>query len=140
METKEKLLVEKIKFHTEIEFNGSVADFVDFTKQLVNLDNTKIRVEWDDVHPTGCSKLASYKFFDKEFTDRHLKDIRPIQLQDIYGGIRTPHIHLDDFNVIFLNRDVFKQVVDYSASRISSEISKDINFDHVEFMDKMRKL
>ncbi|MGC9781266.1 MAG: hypothetical protein HZR80_18640 [Candidatus Heimdallarchaeota archaeon] len=130
-------MVKEIIFRTEIEFKGSDKEFIEFSRQLVALDKTAIRIEWPPNHLAGCNMFANFKYYDKQFIEKLIKDLDPIKLKDIYGGIRNPHIHLEDFNVVFLKPESFKQVLDYAVTKLTKEFT---DFDHVKVMGAMNKL
>lgn len=112
-----------LTWKAEIKFAGTVEQFNKFAEML---ENAKVEVtipEWSKIpnHLAGCSPFPIDNILSRDQLKKVI-DKQPIvqvkYIRDIRGGIRTPHLHLED-QVVLLDRDRFKDMVKNVAERLA---------------------
>jgi hypothetical protein len=112
-----------LKWKAEVQFTGTVEQFNQFAEML---EKARVEVtipEWHGIphHLAGCFPFP----IDNILTREQLKKIIDKQvtaqikyIRDIRGGIRTPHLHLDE-QIVMLDRERFKDMVKNVAERLA---------------------
>jgi hypothetical protein len=131
------------EWKAEIRFKGGAADFAKLADAIRELP-VEIHVpEWArrPRHLAGCMPVP----VDVLLGEEHLKKItegaprvRIKYIRDIYGGIRTAHLHLKD-DVVLLDRARFKTVVSQVAHELAARRVERIE-DYVDIMNKVGPL
>ncbi|MCF6291749.1 MAG: hypothetical protein L3J03_12235 [Desulfobacterales bacterium] len=116
----------KITFRAEIEFQGSADDLA---KMLKTIDKLPVRVIIDKIplpfpFPGGWP-IPPVKILPRDILPKIVK-ANPVLSRDIPGridgGIRDPHLHVDD-QLVMLGREEFGQVVGMAAESIARELA-----------------
>lgn len=116
-------MADKLTWKAEVKFTGTVEEFNQFAEML---EKAKVEVaipEWSKIpkHLAGCFPFP----IDNILTREQIKKVIDKQvvaqikyIRDIRGGIRTPHMHLDN-QVILLEQERFKDMVKNVAERLA---------------------
>ena len=122
----------------QIEFAGTPEEFNVLSDVLAH-HGAKVTIpEWvviDRPHLAGCSPLPIDNMLDKVFLEKINAQPR-VNLrfnQDIYGGIRTPHVHLAD-EVAFLEKGMFKSYVGKVAANLAKRRFDQFKGDYIDVM------
>ncbi|MFB0535859.1 MAG: hypothetical protein ACETWR_12860 [Anaerolineae bacterium] len=129
---------EKITFRTEIEFKGSIGELGKVVAALQELP-IGIGVEWSPVHPLGCTKVFE-EFLSGKVLDKVIEGMPRIKaeiIRGIRGGIRDPHLHIDN-EVVLLDRVRFKEVVGQVAMELAGRLGE--TADYTETVGAIRNL
>jgi hypothetical protein len=114
---------EQITFRTEIEFKGSIEEFREVAARLVELP-IRIRVEWPPGHLAGCWPVAPEELLNPRMLEAITEEAMAIDvIKGINGGIRDPHLHWRG-EMVFLNREQFKELVGNAAMQVAGEIAE----------------
>lgn len=131
------------EWKAEIKFKGSAADFAGLAESIAKLP-IKIHIpEWElrPGHLAGCMPVPVDVLLGEEFLKKLTEGMPQLQIKyirDIYGGIRTPHLHLKD-NIVLLDRARFKTVVAQVAHELAARRVERID-DYVGVMNKVGQL
>ena len=117
---------EKITFRTEIEFYGSPDDLSGVIAKLKKLPLKIDYDKWPRPRPIpGGWPFPLLKVLSPEILSKITKGqpaFPQLILDDIWGGIRDPHLHFKD-QVVLLDREAFAKVVGSAADKIVSGIA-----------------
>ncbi len=128
---------EKITFRTEIEFKGTLEEFVKVATTLVELP-IRIRVEWPPGHTAGCWPIGPEELLPRKILDKIIEDMPRIKIiRGIRGGIRDPHLHIGD-EIVLIDRKRFKEVVGQVAMELAGRLAE--RADYTETVGAIRNL
>jgi hypothetical protein len=122
----------------EIAFDGTAQEFNAMMNALREAPVSIDIPEWADRprHLAGCMPVPLDHILRKEFLKSLVEKSPTVKIkfiQDIPGGMRTPHFHLGE-DVLLLDRERFKQFVGEVASTLA-EHRVDAGGDYIEVMD-----
>jgi hypothetical protein len=118
---------DQFEWKAEITFKGTADEFNRFSGSLQEVMKAKLVTvtipDWKDIprHLAGCMRVQFDHLLDKEIVNPIIEGMTRVQvnpLTDIAGGIRTPHLHLNE-EVVLLNRERFKMF----AGEIARELA-----------------
>ena len=135
---------EHIIWQAEVKFKGTPAEFSKLAAVLEDLPVEVIIPEWQDRphHLAGCMPLPLSKLISEDILKRIIKEAPAIDIRfirDIYGGIRVPHVHLDENRIALLNREQFKQVAGEVARNLAMMRAEAIE-DYIHVMDPIDRI
>ncbi len=117
---------EKLTFRAEFEFQGTADELGKVIAGLNKLPGRLVvgKIPLPFPYPGGWP-IPPMRFLSKEMLAGISKE-RPAfarqLLSGINGGIRDPHLHLED-QVVILDREMFSQVVGKAAASIAQEVA-----------------
>ena len=131
------------EWKAEIKFKGTAADFVRLAESIAELPIGIHIPEWArrPRHLAGCMPVPVDVLLGEENLKKIIEGMPRVRInyiRDIYGGIRTPHLHLKD-DVVLLDRARFKTVVAQVAHELASRRVERIE-DYVGVMNKVGPL
>jgi hypothetical protein len=111
---------QKISFRTEIQFEGTIAEFGELAAKLVEMP-LRLRVEWPPDHTAGCWPIGPVDLVNPRVLEAIAKGQPRLKImEDFPGGIRDPHLHLKD-EIVFLERARFKDLVGQVAMEVAGQ-------------------
>ena len=131
------------EWKAEIKFKGTAADFANLTKSIAELPVEIHIPEWArrPRHLAGCMPVPVDVLLAEETLKKITEGMPRVKIKyikDIYGGIRTPHLHFKD-DVVLLDRARFKTVVSQIAHELAARRVERIE-DYVGVMSKVGPL
>lgn len=140
-------MTDKFEWKAEIKFQGTAEEFHKFREVIeaaLETGNISIEIpEWKPRprHLAGCFPRPIDDILDKVRLEALIKDKARFQfpyIRDIYGGIRTAHLHLGN-EVVLLDRAQFKTMVTEVAHELAAKRVEAVE-DYVEVMSKVNSL
>lgn len=132
-------MVEQIKWKAEVSFKGSEKEFNSFVEAM-NMHKLEVKIEkwpWPFPFP-GMPVYQSMTKINNEVMAELLDGTPEMKIKyidDIRGGIRTPHIHMGN-KIHLLNREKFAQYMGELGRVMTSSIG-DKATDHVVAMERL---
>jgi hypothetical protein len=131
------------EWKAEIKFQGTAADFAQLAEAIVELPIEIYIPEWvcRPHHWAGCMPIPIDVLLGLEHLEKITDGMPRVQIKyirDIYGGIRTPHLHLKD-EVVLLDRARFKTLVAQVAYELAARRVERID-DYVGVMSNVGPL
>lgn len=136
-------MAEKFRWKGELIFEGTAKEFNALSEALSDFDEVTVRYPhgWPPKPFPGYPPWPWLKRIPEDTLNKLLEGSERVQikwLRDICGGIRDPHMHIEN-TVVMLNRDKFKMMVREVAS-ILAEDRVDRSDDFVSVMDPIKVL
>lgn len=127
----------------EIRFEGTAQEFNKVAEALEELPVEILIPEWKfrPPHLAGCMPLPLQRLIPEDHLNKLVEGMPVINIKyvkDIYGGMRTPHLHLGD-DIVLLERDRFAQYVGEVASTLGAMRAETLE-DYVEVMNPVGRL
>lgn len=128
-----------INWAAQVKFYGNAEEWRHLW-EIMHMHRIVARIpEWEEIHRrkhlAGCNPFPIDALIGPDFLKQVLVD-KPILnlsfVQDINGGIRTPHLHLED-KVALLDRESFKAVVGRIASVLAEKRVEEFG-DYIDVM------
>jgi hypothetical protein len=134
---------EKFVWKAEIRFEGTAEMFNQVAETLEKLPVEIEIPEWKfrPPHLAGCMPLPLERLIDKDRLNKLVEGMPVINIKyikDIYGGMRTPHLHLGD-DVVLFDRARFAQYVSEVASSLGAMRAEALE-DYVDVMNPVGHL
>lgn len=134
---------ERFVWKAEIRFNGTAEEFNQLAAAIEKLPVEVSIPEWAHRphHFAGCMPVPIDILLGREWMGKLIKDMPHVKvrhIKDIYGGIRTAHVHLGD-EVVFLDRARFKTLVTDVARELGARRVETVE-DYIEVMDAVDRL
>ena len=127
----------KIKFRTEIEFKGTIAELENVVASLADL-NVEIGVQWPPDKTKGCWPMEPQRLVSGDVLENVIRDQPRFKLiKKFPGGITDPHLHIGD-EIVLLGRDQFKEFVGQVAVNLAGDLAGMAN--HPETVGAIRNL
>ncbi len=134
---------DRFEWKGELKFVGTADEFNELAATLNQLPVEFIIPEWEDRprHFDGCTPFPVEVLLGqdrlKKFTEK-MPTININYIQDIRGGMRTPHLHWGD-KVVLLDRTQFVRYVADMAHELGERRAETIE-DYIEVMDAVGRL
>ena len=136
-------MTDVLRWKAEIQFEGTADEF---NKMVAHLDKLTVGIaitEWETRghHLPGCTPMPIDVLIGRERLGELVENLPRFDIKfirDIYGGIRTAHVHIGD-EVVLLDRARFKTLVSDVAHELGGRRAESID-DYIEAMDPVSRL
>lgn len=134
---------DKLTWKAEIKFRGTVKEFNQFAEMLEKAPVEVNIPEWIKIpqHLAGCFPFPVESILTRDQIKKITADMQVVQLKyvrDIRGGIRSPHLHIED-QIVLLDRDRFKIMVKNVAEQLA-EMRVDRMDDYIDVMKVVNEI
>jgi len=135
---------EKFVWKGELVFKGGEEEFAKMVEHLEMLPFCRVNIkEWIDRphHLAGCFPFPLESLLTERLLGRLTENVNRMAIrfpQDIPGGIRYPHMHLQD-EVVLLDRNQFKVFAGEVAKSLA-ELRVDEVTDYIDVMGPINSL
>lgn len=134
---------DKFVWKAALKFEGTAEEF---NRLVESLEPLQVKVEIPECisiprHLAGCQRTPLERLLGEARMKKLIEDMPRTRIkfiQDIKGGIRTPHLHLAD-EVVLLDQARFKTLVGQIAQELA-EIRAETIEDYIEVMDPVGRL
>ena len=128
----------------ELKFEGTVEEFNQMAASLEKLPVAISIPEWENRldHVDGCFPIAVNVLLGDIVIKELAADMPRVMIKyvdDIRGGIRTPHLHLVNDEIVLLNRAKFKAFVGKVAHVLAERRAETVR-DYVTVLDPINRL
>ena len=133
----------KFSWKAEIKFVGSPEEFNKFadTIEKLPIEVSIPEWRWRPHHFAGCMPIPVDVLLGKDIIKKTAEGMPKIKIKyikDIYGGIRTPHLHLAD-EVVLLDREKFRTMVSDVARGLAEKRVESVE-DYIDVMQPVGHL
>jgi hypothetical protein len=118
-------MAEKFRWRGELIFEGTAKEFNELSEALSDFDKVAVSYPhgWPPIPFPGYPPWPWFKRLPENVLNKLMEDGERVHikwLRDICGGIRDPHMHVEN-DVVMLSRDKFKLMVKEVASILAEE-------------------
>jgi hypothetical protein len=118
-------MAEKFKWKGEVIFEGTAKEFNKLSEALSGMAEVVVRCPhgWPPVPFPGYPPWPWWRRMGEASVNKYIEGGEKLQIKwikDIRGGIRGPHLHLEN-EVVLMGRDKFKMMVKDVASTLAED-------------------
>lgn len=137
-------MAEKFTWKGEITFNGTATEFAKLAEALDDLVDVEVKLPsaWPPRPFPGFPPWPWWRHISKGTLNKLIQGRQKFQIKwikDFAGGIRDPHMHLADEQIMLLDRKRFKVMVREVASMLAEQ-RVDIADDFISVMAPIQEL